>query len=86
MRMTPVRRSKWLGRQNELVTPILSRYLRHRDVLAAFYDRGSGDIDARVGLVTPYQLWRFENGLDPREAARNAIFVMAITVRGPPHR
>jgi hypothetical protein len=63
-----------------------ARLAGHRDVVAAFYDRGSGDIDAHVGLVTPYQLWRFENGLDPREAARNAIFVMAITVRGLPQR
>jgi len=29
MRMTPVRRSKWLGRQNELVTPIFVALLAH---------------------------------------------------------
>ena len=45
-----------------------ARLAGHRDVLAAFYDRGSGDIDAHVGLVTLYQLWRFENGLDPGQS------------------
>jgi hypothetical protein len=29
-----------------------ARLAGHRDVVAAFYDRDSGDIDAHVGLVT----------------------------------